>query len=192
MILKRFIIFFSLFFAVIGCNKLKGPKKPEHLISKEKMVDILIDIKLISSASSKNKLIMRNHGVNLNTYVYEKYNIDSLQFALSNSYYSFHVKEYEEIYTKLVDSLTALKDQLKANEVKLKEDKANEWKEEAKKNVDSLKKFSKKNKDSLGLRKLLTKKNSLKKVENKLLDKSKQELEGLVEPISDIDSQQKQ
>ena len=118
MILRRFILFVGLFFIVIACNNLKGPEKPKNLISKDRMVDILLDAKLIRSANSKNKIIMRDSSLNINTYVYEKHKIDSLQFALSNNYYAFHVDDYEEIYTTLADSLEKLKATLKGQEAK--------------------------------------------------------------------------
>jgi len=188
MILKRFILFIGIIFTVIGCNNLKGPEKPKNLISKDKMVDILIDAKLIISASSKNKIIMRDSSLNINTYVYEKHKIDSLQFALSNNYYAFHVEDYEDIYTKLADSLDRLK-------TKLKEKEAKEWKEQTKREEDSLEQVLKEivrlksltNKDSIGA---LIKRDSVE-IEDVLLEQSIEEIEDLIEPISDsgIDSQ---
>lgn len=119
MILKHFIYFLSIVLLITACNRVKGPDKPKNLISKEKMVDILIDTRLIASASSVNKRIMMDNGVDIKAYVFKKYNIDSLQFALSNEYYAFRVKDYKEIYDKVEDSLEELKTkfkELEANE----------------------------------------------------------------------------
>ncbi|WP_298556474.1 DUF4296 domain-containing protein [uncultured Algibacter sp.] len=175
MILKRLIIILIVIFTTIACNKLEGPEKPKNLISKGKMVDILIDARLITSASSKNKIIMRDSGLDMNTYIYEKYNIDSLQFALSNNYYAFHVEDYEDIYTRLADSIDKLKKELKVIEGK-------EWKEKTKREADSLAKvYEEQKKDSLKLKETLN--NSIQK--DTMLFKEKKELEGLVQPISD-------
>jgi hypothetical protein len=181
MILNRVIVLIGIVFVATACNKLKGPEKPKNLISKNKMVNILIDAKLITSSSSKNKLIMRDSSLNLDTYIYEKYNIDSLQFALSNNYYAFHIEDYEEIYTKTTDSLEKLK-------AVLKEQEAKEWKEQTKREADSLEKVLKEkqrlkslDKDSLGLNIL---KDSIK-IDEAFLEESIEELEDLVEPISD-------
>ena len=132
MIKKQFIISLGFILLLAACNTVKEPEKPKNLISKEKMVDILIDSKIIASASSVNKKIMKDNGVNLGTYVFEKHNIDSLQFALSNNYYAFHIKDYEDINAKVSDSLEGLK-------VKFKDLKAKEWKEQTKREEDSLK-----------------------------------------------------
>lgn len=179
MILKRLILFFGIAFIAFGCNKLNGPEKPENLISKDKMVDILIDARFITSANSKNKIIMRDAGLDLNNYVYNKHDIDSLQFALSNNYYAFHIEEYEDIYTRLEDSLSDLKDYLKTVE-------ADEWKEKTKRESDSLTEKMKKKKAKGALLDVnkVVKENSFIKGDE-LLEESIEELEGLLEPISD-------
>ncbi|MGB5417801.1 DUF4296 domain-containing protein [Algibacter sp.] len=179
MIIKRLLLFFGILFMATACNQLKGPDKPKNLITKDKMVDILIDAKFITSGSSKNKLIMRDSGLNVNTYVYERHQVDSLQFALSNDYYAFHVEDYEEIYTRIADSLTALKDALKIIE-------ADEWKAKNKRAEDSLAKIlieNKENKDSFSLKEVKLK-DSLQ-IDNERLEESIKEIEGLLEPISD-------
>jgi hypothetical protein len=182
MILNRFIICVAILFTLLACNKLKGPKKPENLISKNKMVAVLIDAKLLTSANSANKLVMRDSGVNLDTFIYDKHNIDSLQFALSNSYYAFHVDDYEEIYSLVTDSLEKLK-------ASLKEKEAQEWKAQTKREQDSLDQVLKqqqlqkplKNLDSL---RAIIKKDSLQ-IEDVLLEESINEIENLIEPITD-------
>lgn len=144
---------------LIACD-FGEPKKPDNLISKDKMVNVLIDAKLISSAISSNKKISEKHKLNMDTYVFKKHNIDSLQFSLSNDYYSFHIKEYEEIYIKVKDSLTKLKEKY----VKIKRDKE-----------EALEMQEQKKRDSIG------EKNSFKK-------NIKQEGD-LIKPVSETNSQ---
>lgn len=96
-------------FVVTSCYKFKEPEKPKNLISKADMVNILIDLKLIASVTAANDIkVLDSNYVHSEQYVYKKYNIDSTQFALSNNYYAFHLKDYEDIYTKVKDSLEAL------------------------------------------------------------------------------------
>lgn len=132
MITKRFIIYIGVILISIACNGVKPPEKPKDLISKDKMVDILIDAKIISTATSANRKKMEARGVNLDTYVFTKHGIDSLQFTLSNDYYAYHIEDYEAIYAKVEDSLKTLKAALKIQ-------KADEWKEKTKNEEDSLK-----------------------------------------------------
>ena len=108
--LHRYIILFSITLLLSACYGSKKPKKPENLISKKEMVNILIDIRIMTSVYGGNQDILNAHGINQEDYIYKKYNIDSLQFALSNEYYSFYMNEYEDIYTKVNDSLTMLQE----------------------------------------------------------------------------------
>ena len=125
MIIKRLILFFTISVFVVSCYKFKDPKKPDNLISKDKMVDVLIDFKLVSSVNSKNRKLLIQQGIDYNNYVFVKHDIDSLQFAESNLYYSYDFDTYQSIYDKVIDSLTQLQNyynELAEAEKKEKED----------------------------------------------------------------------
>jgi len=108
---------------LVSCYGIKKPKKPKNLIAKDKMVNIIIDMSLFNSAKGVNKRALENKGINLEQFIYEKHNIDSLQFATSNKYYAYNVEEYEAIYDRVNDSLTQLKDEYTVKENKIKRTK---------------------------------------------------------------------
>lgn len=178
--LKQFTLYICIILTVISCN-IGAPKKPKNLISKAKMVDILIDAKLLGSATYVNKNIMQNHGIDAGNYVFKKHGIDSLQFALSNEYYSYYIKDYEEIYNNVIDSLEKLKVFYKAQELK-------EKREKEKREKDSLSNLLKvkdsisiiKTRDSLQLKK---RKDSLDKISLKI--KIKTDKGVLINPVSE-------
>lgn len=186
MIFKKIIGVIGLLFFVVACNRLKGPDKPENLLSKKEMVSIIIDAKIISSASSINKRTMQDSGVVINDYVFKRHNIDSLQFAESNNYYAFHVKEYDAIYTMVSDSLEKLKE-------KLKEQEAEEWKIQTKREEDSLKAIKKdsiENKIGVKIVDSLKMKQRKDSLTTKLLQKKVKDGKGLIAPILDTVSLQ--
>jgi radical SAM superfamily enzyme with C-terminal helix-hairpin-helix motif len=84
----------------ISCsnNVSNKTKKPDNLIPKDSMVEIIYDVSIINSAKGINKTILENKGIIPEDYIYKKHNIDSLQFALSNEYYAYELKTYETIY----------------------------------------------------------------------------------------------
>ena len=84
----------------ISCknNTIEKPKKPDNLIKKDKMVEILYDMSIFTAAKGVNKQIIESKGVMPETYIYNKYKIDSLQFAESNTYYAYDLKTYQGIY----------------------------------------------------------------------------------------------
>jgi hypothetical protein len=96
------------FILASACTSNTIYKKPENLISKKVMVDILTDMYLAEGARSvQNKELERS--VDYMPLVYEKYKIDSVRFAESNFYYTTKIDDYEEIL-KIVDNrLKAMK-----------------------------------------------------------------------------------
>lgn len=176
MIFKR-ILFVLILIFVVGCYKINSPKKPKNLISKDRMVDILLEIRLMTSATGVNQTVLYNNGISSYQYIYDKFNIDSVQFAQSNNYYAFQVEDYDEIYTRVRDTLELLKEKFN----KLKEVEAKE-----KRVQDSL--YMSTIKDSLALKPVLDSlqlekgKDSIKGgiIQNK-------QRKGLIAPVSDTD-----
>ncbi|QFZ54010.1 DUF4296 domain-containing protein [Oceanihabitans sp. IOP_32] len=124
MILKRLFANFVILTSFFSCFNYDKPAKPENLISKDKMVDIILDIRLLSSATGSNKTILEKNNLEAENYVYNKHGVDSLQFALSNNYYAYFIDDYKAIYEKAQDSLERLKKQFDVLVAQEAEDKA--------------------------------------------------------------------
>lgn len=110
----------------LACNKITEPEKPKNLISEDKMVNVLIDLSLLSSAKGVNKKLIERNGITPDKYVYKRHEIDSTQFAESNAYYSYYIDDYKLILKRVQDSLDDLRFQynrLAEQEEKDKEDK---------------------------------------------------------------------
>ena len=61
----------------------------------------MYDVFILNAAKGAHKITLEKNGIFPEDYVFEKYEIDSLQFALSNEYYGFQVEEYEAIIAKV-------------------------------------------------------------------------------------------
>tara|TARA_B100000427_G_scaffold320641_1_gene320222 strand:- start:1073 stop:1528 length:456 start_codon:yes stop_codon:yes gene_type:complete len=98
------IIFIAII--IFGCNNVsqKNPI-PKNLISEEKMIDVIYEMTLISVSKGVNRRVLENNGVVPEKYIFNKYNIDSLQFALSNQFYSNHLETYLRIYNRVKEKL---------------------------------------------------------------------------------------
>lgn len=177
MIFRRIGIVLMVSVLALGCYKVRGPEKPTNLIPKDKMVDILLEIRLMSAATGKNQNVLHKEGIKTFNYIYDKFGIDSTQFAKSNDYYAFYIDEYDEIYDKVRDSLDALKKKFDA----LKEEEARQKVER-----DSLMAISRK--DSLKLEKSLDSM-ELRRKQDSITERVLEEKfeEGLIEPVSDTD-----
>jgi ubiquitin len=93
----RFLAFIFVFLLLLGCNKVVKPKKPNNLIPKEQMVNIIYDIYIMNAAKGIQKVKLEEQGIMPENFVYQKHNIDSLQFALSNDYYAYDTETYKKI-----------------------------------------------------------------------------------------------
>ena len=91
-----------------SCTDKVTYEKPENLIGKEEMIDLLYDMHVVIGTSNiKNVHLEKNR--NYMSLVYKKYGIDSSRFASSNLYYTSNIVEYEEIYEEVERRLDTLK-----------------------------------------------------------------------------------
>lgn len=106
--MKNIVHTIFIFILAASCTSNTIYEKPKNLISKNKMVDILVDIYLAEGAKSvENKDLERL--VDYMPLVYEKHKIDSLQFAESNFYYTSKIDDYEDIFKKVNNRLKKMK-----------------------------------------------------------------------------------
>lgn len=101
-----FLIFFMIYF--ISCQDVQKPEIPTNLISKEDMVGILTDVYVSNAARNVNNKLLRNKNIKLDSVIFIKYKVDSLQFALSNDYYSSNLDIYRELLIKVQEKLKVL------------------------------------------------------------------------------------
>ena len=116
--MKKALYIFLVSLIIFSCKK-DAIKKPENFISKDKMIDLLVDMKIASKARSiKNRDSKKN--LNYMSFVFEKYQIDSTQFKENNVYYVHHIEQYQEIYAavqlQLKDSLAKYENIIKVRD----------------------------------------------------------------------------
>jgi hypothetical protein len=98
---------------LFACKENVNYIKPENLISKSQMTDMLFDMHLVVGTSNvKNLNLEKNR--NYMSLVYEKYGVDSIQFAESNLYYTAQIQEYEEIFEEVQRRMKILKETYEA------------------------------------------------------------------------------
>ena len=103
---------FILCVVLLSCAE-KLLEKPENLINKDKMIDIVEDLTLLRGANSTNGSVLERYDIETMNYIYEKYNIDSLSLAESNNYYASLPEEYTDIYTVVEERIKSERDRLK-------------------------------------------------------------------------------
>ncbi|MEM9143439.1 MAG: DUF4296 domain-containing protein [Bacteroidota bacterium] len=76
-------------------------EKPEGLIPREKMVEILTDMAIVNAAKSTDISALKAKNIDPTAYVFTKHGIDSMAFAESDVYYASLPAAYEAIYTEV-------------------------------------------------------------------------------------------
>ena len=106
--MKKLCFSILFFLVLISCQDLGHMEKPENLIPKEKMVEVLTELSLLHGARSYNKNMLEDKGIAPYPYLMQKYGIDSTTLVQSNNYYSENYKEYGVIYEKVKQRLEIL------------------------------------------------------------------------------------
>ncbi len=104
------VLFIVLF--TVSCQSIEEAEKPEKFIKEVKMEHILYDVAVMNAARGYNVQKLKKNDVSPNTYIFEKYGIDSLQYAQNTAYYSVNIDDYKEMYLRVEKRLNALSDSL--------------------------------------------------------------------------------
>ena len=129
--MKKGVLFFILISLILSCKE-EVVKKPENLIEKEIMVDVMYDLALLEAIKYQSPDAIETHKINPDEYIYKKYKIDSAQFVQSNMYYASDYKEYKKMYDQINSRLVKNKSLLE-EAIKNEKDKALLLKKESKK-----------------------------------------------------------
>lgn len=106
--MRCLLLVFSI--VVISCSS--EIKKPDNLIAQDKMLDIFYDLAVMDAIKSHNPLSLETFGIQPDQYIYKKYDIDSLQFATSNTYYASDIQQYKTMYAQVNDRLKSEKSEV--------------------------------------------------------------------------------
>ena len=120
--------------AILGCKE-DLVKKPDTLIEKSKMIDIMYDMALLEAVKYQNPAVLDSNQIRPKQFIYKKYKIDSLQLAQNNVYYAADYKSYKIMFDEVVKRVIKEKKRVVAID-KLKQE--NNKKRIAKKNKDSI------------------------------------------------------
>jgi len=102
--MKKILPFLSFLIILVGCKK-DVVKTPDRIIERDKMVDILYDLSLLAAIKSQNATYFANYNINQNQYIFNKYKIDSTQFAQNNIYYAADYMEYKKMFGEVKSRL---------------------------------------------------------------------------------------
>jgi len=110
--MKKDIIMLLVLTFFCSCLSNNSIKKPDNLINQEKMEAILYDLSIINSIKPSSYKNPNYSDISLDSYIFLKYGVDSLQLIQSENYYSKIPKLYLKIYNNVEKRLEKTKDSL--------------------------------------------------------------------------------
>jgi hypothetical protein len=99
--MKKTLLLLTVLFGFISCKE-DAVDKPDHLIAKDKMIDVMYDLSILDAIKYQNPTSLENYKINPSQYIYKKYKVDSAQFAQSNIYYASNYTDYKDMYDELI------------------------------------------------------------------------------------------
>lgn len=88
----------------VSCNK-ETAEKPARLLSENEMTDILYDLSLMQGMRQYNPKLLHDKNITVSSYIYEKYDIDSVLFVENHKYYASDMEQYEKIHKRVSERL---------------------------------------------------------------------------------------
>ena len=110
--MKKDIIMLLVLTFFCSCLSNNSIKKPDNLINQEKMEAILYDLSIINSIRPSSYKNPNYSDISLDSFIFLKYGVDSLQLIQSENYYSKIPKIYLKIYNNVEKRLKKTKDSL--------------------------------------------------------------------------------
>ena len=98
--MKKIITFLTIITLFVSCKD-EVVNKPEQLIEKDVMVNIMYDLSILEAIKNQNPASLDTFKINSRDYIFKKYKIDSVQFAKSNVYYAADYNEYKSMFEQI-------------------------------------------------------------------------------------------
>ena len=97
------------FVLISSCQNVDKIEKPNHLLSKAEMKDLIYDMVLLDAAAGINDSKLNELDIEILEFLTKKYGIDSTELQQNILYYNLKFDENKEIYENAKDSIDKLK-----------------------------------------------------------------------------------
>ncbi|RKS95095.1 uncharacterized protein DUF4296 [Flavobacterium limicola] len=102
--MRKIITLLTIITLFVSCKE-EVVNKPERLIEKDVMVDIMYDLSILEAIKYQNPTSLDTFKINPREYIFKKYKIDSIQFAKSNVYYASDYEDYKLMFEQITKRL---------------------------------------------------------------------------------------
>jgi uncharacterized protein YcfL len=119
------LLFILISVLLLSCND-KPVSKPENLLSKETMEDIIYELAILQAAETYKPQTLSDSNIKIKQYVYKKYNLDSTIYYQNYKYYASDIKVFKKMYRHVNERILIQKNKidtlLKEKKIEVPED----------------------------------------------------------------------
>ena len=91
------VIFIFISILLISCNDKPVPK-PDNLLSKEVMEEIIYDMAILQAAETHKPQKLSDNNIRIKDFIYKKYKIDSITYFQNYKYFASDIKSFKKMY----------------------------------------------------------------------------------------------
>jgi len=105
-----------LIFLIFSTSCIYKEKKPDYVIPREDMIEIIIDLHLADGMLSEKEIrkeLLRKDTINYYHAILDNYGYERTDFDTSVYYYSKHIDKYDQIYKEVLNRLNEMETELK-------------------------------------------------------------------------------
>ena len=121
---NHIILIFALFFVISGCDE-PPVERPENLISRDKMIDMLADIHLAEAAFNnlrhRDSLLENSTSGDFYYSLLEKYGVADTVFEKSFIFYASQPRDFEKMYRQSMNQLSEMEQEYSGRKKELLE-----------------------------------------------------------------------
>jgi hypothetical protein len=119
------LLFILISVLLLSCND-KPVSKPDNLLSKETMEDIIYELTILQAAETYKPQTLSDSNIKIKQYVYKKYNLDSTTYFQNYKYYASDIKVFKKMYRHVNERILIQKNEidtlLKQKKIEVPED----------------------------------------------------------------------
>ncbi len=105
------IIFIFISILLISCNDKPVPK-PDNLLSKEVMEEIIYDMAILQAATTYMPQKNNNDNIVISEFIYKKYKIDSATYFQNYKYFASDIKSFKKMYKHVNERILNKKNEI--------------------------------------------------------------------------------
>ena len=102
--MRKIITFLGVIALLVSCKQ-EVIDKPEQLIERDVMVDIMYDLSILEAMKYQNPTTLDTFKINPREYIFKKYKIDSVTYRQNQMYYAGDARKFKKIYKKVLERL---------------------------------------------------------------------------------------